>query len=160
MNKNKLNNFIKKFGLTTDFQLKDIAKKLKINLKYVGFAENFEHLGNGAYIINLGDDTGSHWSSLFIEKDDCFYFDSFCAPPEDILINKLKGHCKNLIYNDYFQFQNIDELLCGVYCIIFLYHMTHSKKKELIDRFKELTKNYIDLDGDYSSGITLSSLKF
>lgn len=150
MNKNKLNNFIEKFGLTTDFQLKDIAKKLKINLKYIGFAENFKYLGDGAYIINLGDNDigGSHWTSLLIEKDDCFYFDSFAAPPEDILINKLKGHCKNLIYNDYFQFQGIDELLCGVYCIIFLYHMTNSKKKELIDRFKEFTKNYTDLDGE------------
>lgn len=157
MNKNKLNNFIEKFGLTTDFQLKDIAKKLKINLKTVGFAENFKYLGDGAYIINLGYDTGSHWTCLFIEKDDCFYFDSFAAPPEDVLINKLKGHCKNLIYNDYFQFQDISEQLCGIYCIVFLYHMTHSKKKELIDRFKEFTVNYTDLDGDYSSWTTLSS---
>lgn len=150
MNKNKLNNFIEKFGLTTDFQLKDIAKKLKINLKSVGFAENFKYLGDGAYIINLGDNNigGSHWTCLFIEKDDCFYFDSFCAPPEDILINKLKGYCKNLIYNDYFQFQDISEQLCGIYCIVFLYHMTNSKKKDLIDRFKELTKNYTDLDGN------------
>lgn len=156
MNK-KLINFIEGYGLTSDLQLREICKKLKINLKYIGFAENFKYSGNGAYIINLGYDTGSHWTCLFIEKNDCFYFDSFAAAPEDVLINKLKGHCKNLIYNDYFQFQGIDELLCGVYCIIFLYHMSHSKKKELIDRFKELTANYTDLDGDYSSGATLSS---
>lgn len=31
------------------------------------------------------------------------------------------------------------------------------KKKELIDRFKEFTVNYTDLDGDYSSWTTLSS---
>lgn len=144
----RLNKFIEGYGLTSDSQLKEIAKKLKINLKYIGFAEDFKYLGNGSYIINLGNNSigGTHWCALFIEGDTGFYFDSYYAPPEDILINKLIGHIKNLIYNDYFQFQGINEQLCGIYCIVFLYHMTHSKKKNLIDRFKELCKSYVDLD--------------
>lgn len=159
MNK-KLIKFVETFGLTTDSQLKEICKKLKINLKYIGFAEDFKYLGNGSYIINLGNNQnigGTHWTCLFIENDDfCFYFDSFASPLEDILINKLKGKVKNLIYNDYFQFQNINEELCGVYVIVFLHSMTFSKIKELTDRFKEMTKNYTDLDGNYSSSATFS----
>ena len=156
MNK-KLIKFIENFGLTSDSQLKEICKKLKINLKFIGFSKDFKYLGNGSYILNLSKEFGSHWTCLFIENDDfCFYFDSFAVPPEDILINKLKGKIKNLIYNDNFQLQNIDQELCGIWCIVFLYHMTFSKKKELIDRFKEMTKNYRDLDGSYSSGTTLN----
>ena len=52
--------------------------------------------------------------------------------------------------------QGINETMCGIYCIVFLYYMTYSKKKHLMDRFKEFTKNFTDLDGDYSAGSILN----
>lgn len=159
MNK-KINKLINEFGISSDIQLRDLAKKLKIKLNYIGFAENLPNTAkNGAYIINLGnsDIGGSHWCGLFIEKNNAFYFDSFAGAPEDILINWLeKNGIKTLIYNDYFQMQKLEETLCGIYCMVFLYYMTHSKKKKLIERFHEFTKSFTDLDGDYSSGSMLN----
>lgn len=171
MNK-KINKLINEFGISSDIQLRDLAKKLKIKLNYIGFAENLQTLPikdgssglrskstssrmDGSWIINLGDShlSGTHWTCLFIEKNNAFYFDSFAGAPEDILINWLETNgIKTLIYNDYFQMQKLEETLCGIYCMVFLYYMTHSKKKKLIERFHEFTKSFTDLDGDYSSG--------
>lgn len=156
MNKKIIKKLINTYGISSDTQLIDLANKIKIPLNYVGFAENMPNkLNNGGYIINLGDldKSGTHWTCLYIENENAFYFDSFAGAPEDIIIKKLKKNkVKNLIYNDYFQMQDIEETLCGIWCILFLYYMTFSKKTHLMDRFKEFTKNFIDLDGNYSSG--------
>lgn len=170
MNKKKINRFIKEFGISSDIQLKQLADELGLNLVYIGFAENLPtnvtngccsrsenspRKRGGCYIINLGDFDrgGSHWTCLYVEKPTAFYYDSFAGPPEDIVITWLeKNNVKTLIYNDYFQMQGIKETLCGIYCIVFMYCMTNSKKKHLMDRFKEFTKTFTDLDGDYSSG--------
>ena len=66
MNKKNLNKLIKStienYGLTSDTQLKDLATKLNIKLNYVGFINNLENIKeDGSYIINLGDNTGTHW---------------------------------------------------------------------------------------------------
>ncbi len=145
---------INDYGISSDKQLIDLAKQLKIKLNYVGFIENLQEIKkDGGYIFNLGDTKrfGTHWTALYKEKDKAFYFDSFAAPPEDKITN-LETNIKDLIYNDYAQVQGIEETLCGIWAILFLYHMQNSKEKKLIDKFKEFIKKYKDLDGDYSSG--------
>ena len=159
MNK-KINKLIKEFGISSDIQLKQLADELGLNLIYVGFAENLPaDAKNGCYIINLGDFDrgGTHWTCLYIEKPNAFYYDSYAGAPEDKVIQWLEQNgIKNLIWNDYFQMQKLEETLCGIYCIIFLYHMTYNKKKSLMDRFKDFTKNFTDLDGEYSAGSVLN----
>jgi hypothetical protein len=159
MNK-KINKLIKEFGISSDIQLKQLADELGLNLIYVGFAENLPaDAKNGCYIINLGDFDrgGTHWTCLYIEKPNGFYYDSYAGAPEDKVIQWLEQNgIKNLIWNDYFQMQKLEETLCGIYCIIFLYHMTYNKKKSLMDRFKDFTKNFTDLDGEYSAGSMLN----
>lgn len=161
MDKKKLNKLIKftisKYGITSDTQLLELSKKLKIKINYIGFIEDLNDISaNGSYIINLGSESGSHWTCFYKENNDIFYFDSYAVGFEDKLLKLAKKfNIKNLIYNDYFQLQGIDEELCGIWCLQFLYYMTHSKKKELIDRFNEFITNYEDLDGNYSSGVSL-----
>ena len=155
---------IRHYGVSSDTQLIELANKLNIKLRYVGFAENLPALSklDGSYIINLGDfeRSGTHWTGLFVRGKDAFYYDSYAGPPEDIVIDWLEQNgVKNLIYNDYFQMQGIEETLCGIYVINFLYYMTHSKKKRLIDRFHEFTSYFTDLDGKYSSGLNLEFIK-
>ena len=141
-----LKKFINNYGITSSDQLITLAKKFKIDLKFIGLTNNLQNIKitNGSYIINIGDQIGTHWTACFIEGNNCFYYDSFSAAPEDDLLDILNSNSKvtKLIYNSDFQMQQIDEQLCGIYSLIFLYHMTHSKKKLLIDRFKDFTKNY------------------
>lgn len=156
MNKKNINKLINKlideYGISSDKQLINLAKQLKIKVNYIGFAENLPNNINkldGSYIINLGDNSigGSHWTCFYIEKNMSFYNDSFAGGPEDIVISWLaNNNIKTIIYNDDFQFQEISETLCGIWCILFLYYMTHSKKKNLIERFNEFTKHFVDLD--------------
>lgn len=161
MNKKKLNNLIKliinKYGISSDKQLRYLTNKLNIPLNYIGFVEDLKELKkNGGYIFNLGNQEiqGTHWTALYKEGTEAFYFDSFAVPFEDKLL-EIPTNIKNIIYNDFYQLQGIDETLCGIWCILFLYHMQNSKKIKLIDRFKEFTKSYKDIDGNYSSGSSL-----
>lgn len=144
--------FINKFGITSNEQLSDLAKKLNIKLNFVGLTDNLKNITNGSYIINMGDketntSNGSHWTSLYVEEPNCLYMDSYAVLPEDTLMEILEKNknIKKIIYNDYFQFQDISEQLCGVWCLIFLYHMNRNKHLSLIERFKNFTKEYKNL---------------
>ena len=153
---------VETYGITSSTQLIELAKKLKFKLNFVGFTDDLElqPTSDGAYIFNIGDKAGTHWTAGFIKGDTMFYFDSFAVPPEDDLIHILeRNSCvRQIIYNSNFQFQNICENLCGIWCVIFLYHMTHSKlatltpggrKRDLgtvlIERFDEFKKRYKNL---------------
>lgn len=148
-----LKEFISGYGITSSQQLIDLAKKLNINLKYVGITNNLinvKPITNGSYIINMGDpgSFGTHWCSITIQGNEAFYFDSYSVSPEDDLIDILNSNSKvnKVIYNNDFQFQGINEQLCGVWAIMFLYHMQNSKKKTLIEKFNEFKSKYKDLD--------------
>lgn len=161
MNKKKLNKLIKltidNYGITSDKQLYKLADKLNIKINYIGFIEDLNDISkNGGYIINLAnsDSSGSHWTCFYKENDEIFYYDSFAVGFEDKLLDLAKkSNIKNIIFNDYHQMQDISEDLCGIWCLIFLYYMENSKKKKLVDRFFEFTKNYEDINGDYSAGL-------
>ena len=85
---------INELGITSDATLTKICKDLKIKLNYIGF----EHLiynqnyKNGGYILNIGDDTGTHWVCLNVLDKDVFYFDSFAVPPNNEVIQWCNQH--------------------------------------------------------------------
>jgi transposase len=148
-----LKDFISGYGITSSQQLIDLAKELNINLKYVGITNNLinvKPITNGSYIINIGDpgSGGTHWTSLFVQGNEAFYFDSYAVAPEDDLIDILNTNSKvnKVTYNNNYQTQGVDESLCGIWSIMLLYHMQNSKKKDLKDRFNEFAKDYKDLD--------------
>jgi hypothetical protein len=146
----ELQKFISGYGITSSNQLIELAKEFNINLKFIGLTNDLKNkeITNGSYIINIGDDMGTHWASLYLQNNEAFYFDSYAAAPENDLIDILNSNSKvtKVIYNNEYQLQGINEQLCGIWCIMFLYHMQNSKKKSLVDKFNEFAKDYKDLD--------------
>ena len=58
-----------------------MSKYLKYEFKFNGVysKDNLPKVKDGAYIVNLDDkqSKGTHWISLFIEKNTAVYFDYF-----------------------------------------------------------------------------------
>ena len=130
---------IHEFGLTSDSTLRKICKDLNIKLNWIGFEHDLlnQPYLDGGYILNMGDDTGTHWTCLNVRGDSVFYFDSFAVPPNNEIIQWCyQNNVQSLGYNDKEQFQQLEEQLCGIWCIVFLYY---SQKKEgsLIERFNQ-----------------------
>jgi len=153
-----MSELIQKYDVTSSTQLIDLSKKFKFKLNFVGFTDdltarelrssNLEQVNGKSYIFNICDTAGTHWTPGYVKDNVMFYFDSFAVPPEDDLIHILEKNStiKTIIYNSNFQFQNIDEELCGIWCVIFLYHMNYSKLPTLIERFDEFKKRYKNLN--------------
>ena len=120
----------------SDSQLRNLAKRMSVPLKYVVFKSQLEDmlLGyNTPYIINLeneyGEDgrpnDGSHYTALQVQKNNkgevkpC-YMDSYgVAPPTEVL--EFVGR-KHIPYNTKC-IQSIMSSVCGYYCLAFLYFL-------------------------------------
>ncbi len=136
-NISKLN--IHDFDRTSDVTLRDLAKTFGIKLNWIGFEENLPKPKQGAYIINIGDNNiGTHWVCLNIDKNkNALYFDSYAvSPSNDIILWADRNKIKNIYWNNAEQFQNLDEELCGLWCIVALYFM---QKKGNIDGLVEMS---------------------
>ena len=74
--------------------------------------------------IDNGSQGGTH-STCFIVKDNkSFYYDSFGGQPDKFLLNQLP---KPILYHNY-KIQDIFSILCGSYCLYFLFN----RKNELL----------------------------
>lgn len=73
-------------------------------------------------IVNLSrkSEPGSHWISIFIDKQGKgYYFDSFGIPPRNKYVKLfMKMHSKSVYYNRN-QLQHITSSKCGKYCCVF-----------------------------------------
>ncbi len=128
---------INELGITSDATLTKICKDLKIKLNYIGFEHliHNQNYKNGGYILNIGDDTGTHWVCLNVLDKDVFYFDSFAVPMNNEVIQWCNQHnVKKLSWNNVEQFQQLDENLCGIWCILALYYM-QNETGSLQERF-------------------------
>ena len=65
------------------------------------------------YIINLDNDTGSHWTGMFIYMGQCVYFDSYGKIMSNEIINFCQKYKLKLTYNKT-QIQSYDSVLCGL----------------------------------------------
>ena len=83
---------------------------------------------DGAYIINLDEyaNVGTHWIALFCKKNEIAYFDSFGVEyiPEEI--KEFIGN-KNIKAN-IFRVQENNSIMCGYFCIGFIYFMLAGKE--------------------------------
>ena len=77
--------------------------------------QNLRRIKDGAYVINLDDQQrkGTHWVSLFVNRNTAVYFDSFGIEhiPQEVL-SKIRGK----------------SIMCLFYCIAFLEYMIAGKK--------------------------------
>ena len=90
---------------------------------------------DGAYVINLDEhaDVGTHWIALFCNRNEIVYFDSFDVEHVPEEIKELVGN-KNKKAN-IFPVQANDSVMCGYFCIGFIYFMLAGKKLTITSLF-------------------------
>ena len=127
---------------TTNFQLEDLAKKLKINLIGVFSKDELpERPQIGGYILNLqnsDDGGGTHWVAMNISPDRrVTYFDSFgLRPPIEVkqFVNQYP------IMSNIRHIQSLDSSLCGYYSLLFLKMI--QKTKNTAERFDDFLNRF------------------
>lgn len=109
----------------TNFDIIDYKLYFKINLICcIDYHDIIKYkLVDGSYVLNMGN---QHWTCLFIKNKKGVYFDSYGA----IFPLEVKQFCPNIIYNDN-TIQSLNSVLCGFFCLYFLYYMTNQYKYNL-----------------------------
>ena len=87
-----------------------------------GFSRrNIPRKKDGAYVLNLDDKNskGTHWVSLFVDRNTAVYFDSFGIKyiPQEVL-NRIRD--KSITHN-IFRMQDNESTVCGFYCFYRIY---------------------------------------
>lgn len=136
----------------TNFDIIEIAPIFKINLIAVIDYHDLQHydLKNGCYILNLGN---KHWTALFVKNYYGFYFDSY----GEIYPTEVKQFCRNIIYSDDC-IQSLNSVLCGYFCLYFLYWMTYKFKSKLQTTFNLFRSQFSDNE-KYNNKILQSAIK-
>ena len=114
--------------------------KTRVSLKYFvndctfngAFSrDNLPRIKDGAYVKKLDDkqNKGTHWVSVFINRNTAVYFDYFGIEytPQEVLI-KIKDKS---IAHTIFTIQDHDSIVCGFYCMAFIEYML--ARKTLLD---------------------------
>lgn len=116
--------------LLSNVDLINYSKLLHIPLHNVLSKDLFAKVKpkKGGYIINLQDHdkgNGTHWTALVLLEDHAIYYDSYgIVPPKDIrkFVSRYDKKMPILYSTD--QIQSLESVLCGWYCIFFLYYFT------------------------------------
>ncbi len=128
------------YGVTTDDQLRALAKKMGFKINFIGFAEELpQRPPEGVNIINLGDDKigGTHWTLMFVDNTDrhIYYFDSYGAPPEDPINEMAKRYEYKLTWTKK-QVQGYSESYCGIWALMMAKTLlTNLNREKAIDDF-------------------------
>jgi hypothetical protein len=102
-----------------------------------------------AYIVNLdpASKPGSHWVAIYFDKTKASvdYFDSYGLKPKSVhIIRFLKRNAMFKHYNEHV-YQSPCSVVCGQYCLYFLYHRAASQPMSLMQRhFHSTTKEIND----------------
>lgn len=122
----------------TNFDIEEFAPYFKINLICCIDYHDIKYypLMNGSYILNLGN---AHWTCLYVMNKKGFYFDSY----GQIYPSEVKSFCPDIIYSDD-TIQSLNSILCGYYCLYFLYHMTNKYKYNFRYTFNQFRSNFDD----------------
>lgn len=114
--------------LLSNHDLENYCKMLKIKLNNINYKDKIKINTVGAYIINLDHSSpldgfdGTHWVALYITDTEALYFDSYGFKPPPIVLKKLrKFNSKLKIIINHNQYQTIESVFCGWYCLLFLY---------------------------------------
>ena len=121
---------MKSFSFAPSFkQYRDIAYRYCLSIsnyfKYkprfngVFSRNNLPRIKYGAYLINLNDKNskGTHWISLFVDRNTAVYFDSFGIEfTTQDLLSKIRD--KSITHN-VFRIQDNESIICGFYSIAY-----------------------------------------
>tara|TARA_R100000951_G_C2596715_1_gene166894 strand:+ start:109 stop:615 length:507 start_codon:yes stop_codon:yes gene_type:complete len=114
--------------LLSNFDLLNYSKLLNIPLHSVLSKDLFNKVTpkQGGYIINLQDHdkgNGTHWTALVLLNNHAIYYDSYgIVPPSDIRKFVKRYNKKMPILYSTDQIQTLKSVLCGWFCLFFLYY--------------------------------------
>ena len=131
----------------SNYDLMDIANNYDLPLNDVITKDKIpKKLLEGFYIINLDDSTGqgTHWVVLCKRGKEICYFDSYGAPPSQMLFETIKKGHKHAWYSDLI-IQDYNSVMCGYYCLVFMAYMNEREGS-----FKDIFKSFHDLFKDNS----------
>ena len=113
-----------------------------------------EKIKDGTYVIKLDEytDVDTHWIALFYRKSEIVYVDSFDVEHVSEEIKEFIGN-KNIKAN-IFRVQSNDSMMCGYFCIGFIYFMLAGKR--LID----FTSMFSPHDFEKNDSMILCYLKY
>jgi hypothetical protein len=129
--------------MSTNIELEKICKSLGIN-NFIGvFMMNeinkVSHQSNECFIVNLqnSDQSGSHWTAVYKNNNNVYYFDSYGAPvPNEIRKRYNKFKINNFQSDDNIlpdkPLQSYSQTICGHLCVLFLLLCSKGKSFESI----------------------------
>lgn len=136
---------------TTNVDLIQLCAALHVSLNGVLMRDELPSSWmQGGYIFNLDSSRGlgSHWVCLLVGQHDVFYHDSYGFPMPDNMLRSLKKTMKTIYWSSTRK-QQVDSLICGYYCLLFLHWMTHNVKvKSLVDRANAFDHLFWGMDDD------------
>ena len=151
----------------TDYQIKDLSKRMSIPLEDVVFKDELETPleYNKAYIINIEDSVdengnqndGTHWTYLQCNKYpngkiESIYFDPYGAPPPENIKRVVKETTKQngLPYTEVDK-QSLMNNACGDYCLA-LGHFINSSKYRSNDLYTDV-HDFLSLFDDLNKSV-------
>ena len=119
--------------LLSNLDLEYYCKLLKINIIQVLSKDLFKNYKPkaGCYIVNLGnsDTGGTHWTCFIINNKIAVYFDPFGLIMPQSIVRFIKRYKHLRIIYSIDQIQNYNSILCGWFCLYFLYYFNVLHKK-------------------------------
>ena len=107
------NDLMKKYKLKNDTMNESQLQRV---YNYPIYPRNSKIYSDRGFVnIDNGSQGRTHWTSFIVKDNKSYYFDSFGAQPDKILLNQLP---KSIIYHIY-KIQDINSKLCGSYCFYF-----------------------------------------
>ena len=151
----------------TDYQIKELAKRMMIPLADVVFKDELESPleYNKAYIINIEDSVdenghpndGTHWCYLQcnkypLGKIESIYFDPYGAPPPESVKKAVKETTKQngLPYTEV-DIQSLMNNACGYYCLA-LGHFINASKFRSNDLYNDVNE-FLNLFDDLNKSV-------
>lgn len=119
-------------GSTSNIELENIGNYYNLNI--IGVLQkdrlrDYPYVNNGFYIINNESSnvgSGTHWTCLYLNKNQSFFYDSFGATPSIDIVKYVKKYSRSFKHNNAI-IQDLHSDNCGYYCVGFCLFMTRNK---------------------------------
>ncbi len=149
--------------MLTNFDVEKLADQMEIPLAFCGFKDDLPRTlkVNQYYCINLHDEydedgqknDGSHWTGLIVQKSgtgsvEPVYFDSFGAPPPQIVLDRVKANFNQKCPYTKKDIQSLMNDACGWYQLAWAHYCLASDYAhgDLMEDTMDFLDNFIDLN--------------
>jgi hypothetical protein len=129
--------------ILSNYDIDDISVQYGLNIECLTQQEieNFKHIPNTNYIVNLNaDGQMGHWTALYIKNKHAYYFDSYGVQPSLYVLKFIKNNKLKLVEYNNNDIQDYHDISCGFYCLAFIMAMKKLKYKS-INNFTKLFNN-------------------